>query len=421
VFTIFRVTVWQKKRKEGQMKGCMEGIKVVELGHWVVVPSATAILGDWGADVIKVEDPGVGDPVRSVTSVERTPLSNGIHYLFEVMNRNKRSAGINLREERGREAMNKLLATADVFLSNFQPPVLARYGLDYETLAQLNPDLIYGVLTGYGEVGPDKDKPGYDYSAFWARSGLMKKIGPPDGPPPTQRSGMGDNITSMCIVSGTMAGLFARERTGRGQELSFSLYNTAVWALQHDIQMPLVTGKEIPNTDRRKVSNPLWNTYETKDGRWMQLVMVQSDRFWSGFCHTLGLTHLENDPKFESHVKREQNNEELITTVSEAMKSKPLKEWEDLFEKNELVSSRVQSPLEVVNDPQAIENDFFTEFDHPVVGPLKLVASPVKFDKKKPSIRLPAPEVGQHTEEVLLELGYTWEDLVELKDAGAIQ
>jgi crotonobetainyl-CoA:carnitine CoA-transferase CaiB-like acyl-CoA transferase len=353
--------------------------------------------------------------------VERTQLSNGIHYLFEVMNRNKRSVGINLREERGMEAMNKLLATTDVFISNFQPPVLARYGLDYKTLTELNPRLIYGVLTGYGEVGPDKDKPGYDYSAFWARSGLMSKIGHPDSPPPTQRSGMGDNITSMCIVSGILAGLFAREKTGRGQEVSFSLYNTAVWALQHDIQMPLVTGKEIPNTDRGKVSNPLWNTYETDDGRWMQLVMVQSDRFWANFCHTLGLTHLEHDPKFESHVKREENNEELITIVSEIMKSKPLKEWEDLFEKNDLVSSRVQNPIEVVNDPQAIENDFFTEFDHPVVGPLKLVASPVKFDRKKPPIRLPAPEVGQHTEEVLLELGYTWEDLVALKDLGAIQ
>jgi len=399
----------------------MEGIKVVELGHWVVMPSAAAILGDWGADVIKVEDPWVGDGVRGVNSIEGIPLGNGVHYLFEVMNRNKRSVGINLRQERGREAMNKLLEGADVFLSNFQPQVLARYGLDYETVAKLNPRLIYGVLTGYGEKGPDKDKPGYDYAAFWARSGLMRKIGPPDAPPPPQRSGMGDNISSLCVVSGTLAGLFARERTGKGQEVSFSLYNTGVWALQHDIQMPLVTGQEIPNTDRRNVSNPLWNTYQTKDDRWMQLVMVQSDRFWSPFCRTLGLAHLEKDPRFESHIKREENNEELIRIISEEMGNRPLEEWEELFEKNELVSSRVQSPMDVVNDPQAIENDFFTEFDHPVVGPLKLVASPVKFNGQKPPIRLPAPEVGQHTEEVLLELGYSWEDIAGLKDLGAIQ
>lgn len=396
----------------------MEGIKIVEFGHVVAVPSAAAILADWGADVIKVEAPGLGDQARHMTHLEGGKVSNGIHYMFEVMNRNKRSITLNLRNEKGREVMQALVKRSDVFMSNFQPATLAKLGMDYASLRQLNPRLIYATVSGYGDRGPKKDKPGYDYAAFWAYSGIMDKVSDPDSLPRRQRPGFGDNITSMCIVGGISAALFARERTGLGQKLSFSLYNTAMWALQNDIQVALFTGKELPYGNITKTKNPLWNAYKTKDGHWLELCMLQSDLFWMRFCHAVGLIHVAHDPRFASHQKREENCETLIAVISEAFSQKTVTEWEEILEANDLFYARVQKATEVVNDCQAIENDFFMDFEHPVVGPIKLVASPVLFDGVRPPIRLMAPTLGQHTEEILLELGYNWDDITLLRDGG---
>lgn len=402
------------------MGGCMEGVKIIELGHVVVMPSAAAILADWGADVIKVEAPEVGDQARGITRLEGGKFTNGIHYVFEVMNRNKRGITLNLKHEQGREITYELVKKADVFMSNFQPESLTKLGLDYQSLSPLNPRLVYATVSGYGNKGPNKDKPGYDYAAFWANSGIMDKVSDPNGLPRRQRPGIGDNITSMCIAGGISAALFACERTGRGQELSFSLYDTAVWTLQTDIQVALSRGKELPYGNIKKAVNPLWNAYQTKDGHWLELCMLQSDLFWSRFCHAIGLGHLEHEPRFESFQKREENCEALISMINEVFPSKTLVEWEEILEKNELFSCRVQTVSDVVNDPQAIENDFFMELDHPSGQRIKLVASPVLFNGVRPPIRLPAPELGQHTEEVLLELGYTWDDIVSFKDSGAI-
>lgn len=402
------------------MAGCMEGIKIIELGHVVAVPSAAAILADWGADVIKVEAPGVGDQTRGMTHLEGGKVSNGIHYMFEVMNRNKRSITLNLKNEQGKEIMYALVKQADVFVSNFQPNALATLGMDYEVLSRLNPRLIYATITGYGEKGPKKDKPGYDYAAFWAYSGMMDKFSDPNGLPRRQRPGFGDNITSICIVSGISAALFGRERTGQGQRVSFSLYNTAMWALQDDIQVALCTGEELPYGNIKKTRNPLWNAYQTRDGYWLELCMLQSNLFWPRFCHATGLAQLEHDPRFESHQKREENCEVLITIINEAFSRKPADEWEKILEANDLFYSRVQTVKEVVNDRQAIDNDFFMDFDHPTVGPIKLVASPVLFNGERPPIKLMAPQLGQHTEEILLEFGYNWEDIASLRDGGAI-
>lgn len=402
------------------MAGCMEGVKIVEMGHVVVIPSAAAILADWGADVIKVEVPEVGDQIRGITRIEGGKLTNGMHYMFEVMNRNKRGITLNLKQEQGKEIMSKLVKKSDVFMSNFQPETLRKLGLDYQNLSLLNRRLVYATVTGYGNKGPGKDKPGYDYAAFWANSGVMDKLSDPDGVPRRQRPGMGDNTTSMCIAAGISAALFARERTTRGQELSFSLYNTAVWTLQTDIQIALAAGEELPYGNIKKAANPLWNAYQTEDGRWLELCMLQSDLFWSRFCQAIGLQHLEHDSRFESSQKREENCEALIAIINKTFASKTLVEWEEILDKNRLFSCRVQTVTEVVNDPQAIENDFFMELDHPSGRRIKLVASPVLFDGVRPAIRLPAPELGQHTEEVLLELGYTWDDVVSFKDSGVI-
>ncbi len=208
------------------MAGALQGIKVVELGHWVAVPCACAILSDWGAEVTKIEDPGVGDSLRGIKSIEGIPMQGRIVPVFEVLNRGKRGLGVNLRTEQGRQIVYRLVEHCDVFASNFQSRVLDRLGMGYETLNNLNPKLIYATLTGYGEAGTDSDKPG-------------SKLGAPTGVPPSHRPGIGDSITSMCITSGILAALLARERTGRGQKVAFSLYQTAVWVLNQDIQVAL--------------------------------------------------------------------------------------------------------------------------------------------------------------------------------------
>ncbi len=403
------------------MSGPLEGIKVVELGHWVAVPSACAILGDWGAGVIKIEEPGIGDAVRGVRSLEGVAtVVGGVHGTFEQLNRNKKSIAVNLKHEQGREIVHKLIQKADVFVTNFQPPVLKRFEMDYPSLSRLNPQLIYAVLSGYGQKGPDKDKPGYDYSAFWARSGLQCKSAWRGMPPSPQRPGLGDNIVSMLIAGGIATALFARSQNGMGQEVCFSLYHTGVWALNTDIEQALFSGTEIPNHSREAPRNPLWNVYQMKDGYWLQLVMVQSDRFWSRFCKAMEIEHLEHDPKYENSLERETNAESLTSIITNIFKTRNLAEWEGIFDENELVYGRVQTVTDVINDPQAWENDFFTEVDHPVAGKIKMINSPVIFHGTPASIKSAAPEHGQHTEEILLELGYDWGNLTNFKEQKVI-
>jgi len=401
------------------MAGPLEGVKVLEVAEMVAVPSAMGIFGDWGAEVIKVEKPE-GDSIRSLMSVDGVTVKD-IHVWWEQMNRNKRSIVVDLWHEEGRKIIYELAKKSDVFVTNFTLPVIERFKIDYETMSALNPRIIYAHLTGFGKKGPDRNKPGFDYVAFWARSGIMAKLGPPGTQPPTQRGGIGDNSTSGFLAGAISAALYSREKTGKGQAIDFSLYHYGVWTLSVDIIMPLIEGEELPRTDPKAVSNPLWNTYRTKDGEWVQFVCLQSDRYWPQFCKGLGLDHLEKDPKFESHEMRERNNVELISIIESAILTKTYAEVEDGIEKaGEVIYQKVQTPLQVVNDPQALANDFFTEVEHPGGRQIKLISSPAKFNGTPESIKVTAPELGQHTEEVLLEMGYSWEDLAGLKDKGVI-
>ena len=402
------------------MDACLEGVKVIEMGHVVAVPSAAAILGDWGADVIKVEAPGVGDQVRGITRIEGGVLAGDIHYVFEMLNRNKRGITLNLKTPCGRGLMHELIRQSDVFVSNFQPSTLAALGLDYGSLRDINSRLIYAGLSGYGDRGPNKDKPGYDYAAFWANSGIMDKVSDPNGVPRRQRPGMGDSTTAMCMAAGISAALFARESTGSGRELTFSLYNTAIWVLQSDMQVALSTGQELPYGDIRKAANPLWNVYRTGDGKWLELCMLQPDLFWRRFCQALGMPEMADDTRFANVQDREQNCEALVGIISEVFADKTLAEWEAILEANDLFGGRVQTIADVLKDPQALANDFFVAAEHPAGETVSLVGSPVLFDGGRPPIRNFAPELGQHTEEILLELGYSWEDIASFREGGDI-
>jgi len=328
--------------------------------------------------------------------------------------------GLNVMTERGREILYKLVETADVFATNFDPRAIEKAKADYETLRKVNPRLIYCQCSGYGTAGPDRHKPGFDYAAWWARSGMMDRIsGPGEGLRP-QRPGLGDNLASPGIAGAIAAALYCREKTGVAQKVEMNLYHMAVWGLMFDVGTALHQGVNLRQTDRKAVTNAMWNCYEAKDGKWIMLVMPQTDRYWPAFCKAVEKPEWENDPKLDSHMKRMEQNLTLIAEMDEIIATKTAAEWEAIAQEFDLVLGRIQTPLEVANDPQAWENDFFAELEYAPGLSFKTVNSPFKFSETPASVRTLAPELGQHTEEILLSLGYTWDDMAGLKNEGVI-
>ncbi len=405
------------------MGGILEGVKVLDMGHVMAVPAAGATMADWGANVLKIE-PLAGEMARGrsrfrMVDGKVVPRdANEVHWVIQMVNRNKKGLAVNLKTEPGREILYKLVGEYDVFMSNYELSALKKLKVDYTTLSRFNAKLVYAVLTGYGTEGPDRNERGFDYSAAWARSGAMYMIGEPGSIPPPQRGGMLDRAAGAHIVAGIMAALLHREKTGEGQKLEFSLYHTGVWTLADDIEAALV-GQPLAKHDRTKAPNPLWNSYRTKDDRWFWLSMGQSGLFWRDFCRVIEKPELEDDPKFNSIQTRWQNCEELIRIIDDILISKTMKQWERIFRKRNCIYSRAATPLEVTTDPQAIANGFFADLHHPDVD-MKVVTTPVKFCQNPASVRAPAPEVGQHTEEILLDLGYSWEDIAQLKEQEVI-
>jgi crotonobetainyl-CoA:carnitine CoA-transferase CaiB-like acyl-CoA transferase len=399
------------------MSDILEGIKVIEMGQVIAIPTTGAILSDMGAEVIKLE-PLSGEMLRGIKRCQG--LETGpVNWVFELLNRNKKGLALDLKKDAGRDILYRLIRTADVFMSNYESSALQKLKLDYASLSKINPKLVYASINGYGSAGPDRDERGYDQAAAWARSGMMYLIGEPGSTPVLQREGMMDNVAGTHVATGILAALLHRERTGKGQEVSTSLYHCGVWTISGDIQKAL--GGQVPvKTLRTKAQNPLSNNYLTKDDRWICLANLQSDPVWPGFCLSIGKPELQNDPRFASFAKRAQNCEELIRIVDGALASKNLDDWIVAFRKNNVICGRVQTPAEVVNDPQAVANDFFSEIDHTETGKIKLINTPVKFYPDSGSVKTAAPQVGQHTEEILLGIGYTWEDLSRLKDERVI-
>ncbi len=415
------------------MAGVLEGLKVLDMGHVVAVPAAGATMADWGADVLKIE-PLTGELARGINSLSREvlpeELAEGLlgrlidnaggefSWYVQLLNRGKRGLAVNLKTDPGRELVYKLVRDADVFMTNYEASTLLKLKMDYETLVRHKSDLIYGILTGYGTEGPDKDERGFDFAAAWARSGAMYMIGEPGSIPAPQRGGMMDRVVGAHIVGGIMAALYHREKTGKGQKLEFSLYHTGVWTLAEDIQ-PALLGMTPMKHDRTCARNPLWNSYQTRDGLWFWLAMLQSDPSWADFCRAIGREDLENDERFNSMMARAENSAELVSIIDEILATKTREQWEKIFRENNCIYGRVATPVEVVNDPQALANNFFPSLCLPEKE-ARTVATPVKFCQNPVSVRAPAPEVGQNNEEVLLELGYSWEDIAGLKEQGVI-
>jgi crotonobetainyl-CoA:carnitine CoA-transferase CaiB-like acyl-CoA transferase len=402
------------------MPGPLDGVKVVEFGIWVAAPAAAAILADWGAEVIKIEEPEGGDPLRGLAATGLMPLDLDSNPAFTLDNRGKKGITLNLRRRGAAKIVTDLVAQADVFIANLRLEALQRLGLTYEQLRSINPRLIYAVLTGYGVEGPDRDRAAFDYAAFWARAGIMAALGEPDQPPPTQRPGMGDHTAALAISGAVAAALFAREKTGRGQEIRLSLLRTGIWFHGTDIQVCLQSGVSPAPRGRRHAPNPLFSQYLTKDGRWLHLIMLQPDRHWPDFCRAIGRQELILDHRFITVRERMQNSAALIAILDSVLTTKTLDEWGSIFDQHGVFWGKVQDVSDVIRDKQARANGAFRPLTLASGKTLEIVASPADFSDTPAEVRGPAPELGQHTEEVLLALGYTWEEIATLKDTGTI-
>ncbi len=398
------------------MSGVLEGVKVVEVTIAIAMPTAAAILGDWGADIIKIEAPAARDAQRRSGGAP-APQRGAFYGVGELANRNKRALIVDLKKERGTEILNKLVQGADVFVSNFPVRTLRGLKADYETLSQVNPKIIHCINSAYGRFGPDKDERGGDYTAGWARSGAQYQVAEPGTPPAMNLYGFGDRITAGHAVAGILGALYHREKTGEGQELELSIYHTAVWCLAHDVQSALM-GAPPPKFEHSTgvTNNPLWNYYEAKDGRGFQFQFVD----WPELCRAIERPDLENDPRFSTPQARTEHCKELISIFDEIFATKTREEWEKRFRANDVVYGLVQTPMEVTKDPQAIAENFFVDVDNTTNGKIKLVTQPIDFHQNPSRVRGPAPKRGQHTEEVLLEIGYSLEDIGQLKEQGVI-
>jgi len=400
--------------------GPLEGVKVVELSTWAVVPCTCEIMGDWGADVIKIEHPNGGDPTRGWSGPGWLPPSSPLGVGWIADNRSKRSIALDLSKEDGRGIAYRLVEKADVFASNLQEPSLQRVGMDYETLRQINPMVVYAHLTGYGRMGPKWDKPGFDYSAFWASSGIMSLTGERDSPPAFQRPAMGDHMTTGYLTAGILAALRARDRQGVGQRVDISLMGTGLWINSWQTQATLLTNEDAKQVSQKEMPNPMFNIYRTRDDRWFIFVMLFPDRFWPFLCRALEIEHLEHDPRFATTEKRAENRKELISIIEESIATKTSEEWVPIFEKHELVWAYVHTVRSALEDPQTEANQFVVEVEHPELGNMKMVNSPVSFSETPSSSKMPPPLLGQHTEEILLAIGYNWDDILRFKDEGII-
>jgi crotonobetainyl-CoA:carnitine CoA-transferase CaiB-like acyl-CoA transferase len=381
--------------------GPLEGIRVVELGVWVAGPAAGGILADWGADVVKIEPP-TGDPARLFGRMLGLDMDTSPP--FEMDNRSKRSVVLDLSTDDGRGAALELISGAEVFVTNVRPGALRRLGLDYESVAAIHPRLIYGLITGYGETGPDADRAAYDIAAFWARAGVAHLLTRPGDTPPFQRGGMGDHSAGMTLAAAICAALVARDRTGAGQLVTTSLYRQGAYTVSFDLNTYLMTGYPIGVGQRESMGNPCMNNYAAGDGRRFWIVGLEVDRHWPPLCRAIGKAEWLDDPRFADARGRAINAVELIAELDGIFATKPLDEWAEIFAgEPDFFWSPVNSIEDVVADEQFHAAGGIVDVpDGPAVVPM--AATPADFHGTPWAPRSVAPRLGEHTDEVLAEL-----------------
>lgn len=404
------------------MKRIMEGIRVIEVAAWTYVPMSGAVLAEWGADVIKIEHPETGDPQRGLITSGLMPSGpGGVNFMIELPNRGKRSVGLDLKSEKGREILLELVKTADVFVTNFRPQARKSLKIDVEDLRAVNPRLIYVRGSAHGQRGPEAERGGYDGCSFWGRGGSADIISDPHDYPQMQPGpAYGDVIGGLTIAGGISAALYHREHTGEALVVDNSLLATGMWATGATVMMAGLFGfGRMPRGNRAKVPNPLVLTYKTKDERYLSLIMLESDRYWADLMEKVGRPELATDERFVDSAARAKNSEECVAILDEIFASRTFEEWKTVLLDVKGVWAPVQTAQEILDDPQVLANGYVREIEVASGTKFRMVASPLQFDEE-PADLVRAPDHGEHTEEVLQELGLDMDAIMELKIAGAV-
>jgi crotonobetainyl-CoA:carnitine CoA-transferase CaiB-like acyl-CoA transferase len=401
------------------MNGPLDGIRVIEISMFQQGPVAGMRLGDLGADVIKIEA-RTGDPGRGFMRIIGAMVGlKGRNYYFEHCNRNKRGIVLDMKKPEGMEIFLKLIDTADVFLNNMSIPAPERMGIGPDVLMARNPRLIYAHASGWGRKGPDANEYSFDYTGI-ARSGLMMACGEKGAPPTQILPGIGDEVGALACAWGVTAALYAREKTGRGQVVDTSLMGGVIATLGFIMAAPAILGEEFPREIRAEAGNPIYNHYRCQDDQWIAIAHLQPERYWPKVCQALGLNELIDDPRYNSVETRSKNARDLVAIFDERFATKPRHEWLDLLSQAGCICTPVQTPKEVSNDPQALANNYFLYADDPNYGKTKVVGFPWDFSDTPASFRRTAPALGEHTDQVLSELGYSAAEIADLRLNGVI-
>jgi len=396
------------------------GLKVVDLASFIAGPAATTVLSDFGADVVKVEPPGIGDPYRYLYLTPPNPRLKD-NYTWQLTNRNKRSVVVDLKNAQAAGVLARLVKWADVLVTNFPPRVRKGLKLDYEDLSPLNPRLIYADITGYGELGPEADKPGFDITAYWARSGLMQFTREASSPPAVPVPGIGDHATAMSLYAAIVTGLYRRERTGQGSRVSTSLIANGAWATAAWLQAGLFGAKFDGEISRSHPPNALAGaSYRTSDNRWVLLVFVEEDRNWSAFAQAIQRDDLLGDMRFADSKGRRANASALVAELDRSFGAHPLSHWKPLLDAARLPYGVVQIPEEILKDRQLLANKIIVPIEDGSTDPRYTVDSPLTIAGSPKVAPRVAPGLGEQTDQVLAELGFDAGEIDGLRASGAI-
>lgn len=397
--------------------GIFEGLKVLDCASFIAAPAAATVLSDFGADVIKIEPPGAGDPYRNLVNLPGYPASEH-NYAWMLESRNKRSLALDLATPGGKDVLHRLVKDADVFVTNFPPAVRKRLGITYEELSPLNARLIYACFTGYGDRGEEANKPGFDSNAWWARSGLMDLVrADTETTPARSVAGMGDHPCAMALYSAIVTGLYRRERTGKGSEVKSNLMANGVWASGVMAQAKLCGAKFQPRRSRENALNAVTNHYRCKDGRWIILSLLNEDKQWPTLMRCLGHPELIDDPRFATKADRHSRSLDLIKLFDGIFATRDLADWRKALDGSGLVFGVVGILDDIPNDQQMKDNDVLVPFENDT---MLTINSPIWVGGTKKVAPRKPPDLGQHSNDILRAAGYADTDIEKLRSAGAV-
>jgi crotonobetainyl-CoA:carnitine CoA-transferase CaiB-like acyl-CoA transferase len=394
----------------------LEGITVLDVSSFIAAPAAAVVMGDYGADVIKVEQPGEGDPHRTNIDLTAFPKAS-VNYPWHMDSRNKRSLALDLKVPSGRAALDRLIERADVLVTNFPFPVRERLKLRYEDVRHLNERLIYASFSGYGEQGPDKDQIGFDSNGFFARSGILDSARYADQPPGVALPAAGDRPSAMGLLSGILMALLQRERTGRGTWVASSLLANGLWANGVHAQAALVGGFLPPRPPRTTPRSGVANFYQARDERWLLLSVVREDKMWPALCRALERPELEKHPRFVDTPIRRSNAAALTAIFDDVFRQRDRDDWLRIFKAHNIPHAPVARAEDIPNDPQAMAAGAIVETAIPDMP--RTLAAPFQIGGAPARKAGPGPDLGQHTDEILREAGFSDEEIVALKASRA--